>query len=232
LGAAPLHVAGFAIGLMNRIAHAAAAAPYAQLVVASGPGWTLPAALLGILWLCLWKGRLRWLGLPFALAVALAPKPPVPDVWVSADGAAAAVRNVGEAILFRPDVKLFGAELWARRRGLAPQETEAARDAEFDCDRWSCAPRPGAPLAVGAAWNLRRPLAPGRLADLCRRSELVILRNDFPPESCPAPLVLTGADFRERGSAELYRKPKGGWRVVWAQDLRGRRPWSWGPDLR
>jgi competence protein ComEC len=44
--------------------------------------------------------------------------------------------------------------------------------------------------------------------------------------------VLTGADFRRGGAAELYRDGPGRWRVVWAQDLRGRRPWTWGPDLR
>jgi competence protein ComEC len=85
---------------------------------------------------------------------------------------------------------------------------------------------------LGAAWNLRRPLPPGRLTEICRRSELVLLRNDFPPESCPAPTVITGADVRRGGSAELYRQPGGGWRIVWAQDLRGRRPWTWGVDLR
>jgi competence protein ComEC len=67
---------------------------------------------------------------------------------------------------------------------------------------------------------------------MCGSSEVVILRNDFPPESCAAPLVLTGADFARGGSAELSRQPSGQWRVVWAQDLRGRRPWTWGPDPR
>lgn len=60
---------------------------------------------------------------------------------------------------------------------------------------------------------------------------MVILRNSFKPESCPAPLVLTGADFAAGGSAELYRQG-GGWRIVWAQDQRGRRPWTWGYDPR
>ena len=232
LGAWPLRVAGFAIDLMNRVAHIAATAPYAQLNVASGPAWALPAAFLGLLWLCLWKGRLRWLGLPLALAVNLAPKPAVPDVWVDNAGAAVAVRSGANAVLFRPDVKLFGAELWARRRGLVPLETEAARDALFDCDHWSCTPLATAPLKVASAWNVKRPLKEGRFVQMCGSSELVILRNDFPPESCPAPLVLTGADFARGGSAELYRRAPGRWRVVWAQDLRGRRPWTWGPDPR
>ena len=232
LGAWPLQVAGFAIDLLNRVAHIAAAAPFAQFNVASGPDWSLPMAFIGLLWLCLWKGRLRWLGLPFALAVNLAPKPAVPDVWVDGAGAAVAVRSGGEAILFRPDVKLFGAELWARRRGLVPMESEAARDQQFNCDHWSCTPLATARLKVASAWNLKRPLKDGRLAQMCGSSEVVILRNAFPPDSCPAPLVLTGVDFARGGSAELYRGSQGSWRVVWAQDRRGRRPWTWGPDPR
>ncbi len=232
LGEWPLKVAGFAIDLMNVVAHIAATAPYAQLNVASGPGWALPAAFLGLLWLCLWKGRLRWLGLPLALAVNLAPKPAVPDVWADGAGAAVAVRSGSDAILFRPDVKLFGAELWARRRGLNPQTTEAPRDAAYDCDHWSCTPLATARLKVASAWNVKRPLKEGRFAQMCGSSEVVILRSDFPPESCAAPLVLTGADFARGGSAELYRQPSGQWRVVWAQGLRGRRPWTWGPDPR
>jgi len=228
----PLKVAGFSIALMNRISQVAAAAPFAQFTVASGPNWTLPAAFLGLLWVCLWRGPLRLVGLPFALAVALYPKPAVPDAWVGSDGAAVAVRSHDHAVLFRPDVKLFGAELWARRRGLEPVETEAARDAVYDCDRQSCAPKPGSPVRLGAAWNLKRPLPPGRLETLCARSEVVVLRNDFPQASCRAPLVLTGVDFRRGGAAELYRRTAGGWRVVWAQDARGRRPWTWGLDLR
>jgi competence protein ComEC len=232
LGEWPLKLAGFAIDLMNRVAHVAATAPYAQLNVASGPEWSLPVAFVGLLWLCLWKGPLRWLGLPLALAVNLAPKPATPDVWVDGAGSAVAVRSGREAVLFRPDVKLFGAELWARRRGLEPQTTPVSRDAAYDCDHESCTPLATAPLKVASAWNLKRPLKEGRFAQMCGSSELVILRNDFAPESCAAPLVLTGADFARGGSAELWRDGPGKWRVVWAQDLRGRRPWTWGPDPR
>ncbi|MGZ3376692.1 MAG: ComEC/Rec2 family competence protein, partial [Phenylobacterium sp.] len=232
LGKWPLEVAGFAIDLMNRVAHIAATAPYAQINVASGPNWSLPAAFLGLLWLCLWKGRLRWLGLPLALAVNLAPKPPIPDVWVDGAGSAVAVHAGRDAILFRPDVKLFGAELWARRRGLVPQENDAIRDASYDCDHWSCAPLATGRVKVAAAWNMKRPLKEGRFAQMCGSSEVVILRNDEAPEACAAPLVLTGTDFARGGSAELFRESASKWRIVWAQDERGRRPWTWGPDPR
>ncbi|PZQ56855.1 MAG: competence protein ComEC [Phenylobacterium zucineum] len=231
LGQAPLEVAGWSIELMNRIAAWTAAAPAAQLVVPSAPDWVLPVSFVGLLFACLWRGALRWLGIPLAAAVLWAPRPPAPDVWVSADGAAVAVREGGEAVLLRPDVKLFGAELWSRRRGLTPLIDEAARDARFACDAWSCLPGPGAPVRIAAAWNLRRPLKAGRLEALCVGADLVVLRNDFRPESCAAPTVLTGRDFAQGGSAELYRQGAG-WRIVWAQDLRGRRPWTWGHDPR
>lgn len=231
LGEAPLKVAGVAIALLNHISQIAASAPGAQVVVASRPDWTLPVSFFGLLFVCLWRGPLRWAGLPFALAILVVPAPRPPDVWVSADGAAVAMRDGRDAVLLRPDVKLFGAELWSRRRGLTPLETEAARDRRFDCDHWSCRALPGAPVRLSAAWNVKRPLKPGRLEALCGGAELVILRNDFRPDSCPGAKVLTGDDFASGGSAELWRDGAG-WRIVWAQDRRGRRPWSWGYDPR
>lgn len=231
LGQGPLEIAGWSIGVMNAISAAVATAPVAQVVVPSGPAWTLAASFMGLLLVCLWRGPLRWAGLPLALTVLWVPKPPTPDVWVAADGAAVAVRRGGEAILLRPDVKLFGAELWSRRRGLAPFMTVADRDSVFTCDRWSCAPGPSAPVRLAAAWNVRRPLKPGRLAVLCASADLVILRNDIKPDDCGAPLVLTGRDFALGGSVEIYRT-KQSWRLVWAQSLRGRRPWTWGYDPR
>jgi len=231
LGQAPLEVAGWSIGLMNQVAAWTAGAPRAQIVIASAPDWVLPASFLGLLFVCLWRGPLRWAGLPLALAILWAPRPPAPDVWISADGAAVAVREGREAVLLRPDVKLFGAELWARRRGLTPLPSETERDARFQCDHWSCAPGAAAPVKLAAAWNLRRPLKAGRLEALCTGADVVVLRNDFRPETCAAPLVLTGADFARGGSAELYRQGAD-WRIVWAQDLRGRRPWTWGYDPR
>lgn len=231
LGQAPLEAAGLAIDLMNRIAAVAASAPIAQLVVASAPNWALPASFIGLLFVCLWRGPLRWAGVPVALVILWAPKPVAPDIWIAADGAAYAVRDGKTAILLRPDVKLFGAELWARRRGLEPLISEAARDKTFLCDAWSCLPTPGARVRLASAWNLRRPLKPGRLESLCASAEIVALRNDFRPTTCAAPLVLTGRDFARGGAVELYRSGAG-WRLVWAQDLRGRRPWTWGYDPR
>jgi competence protein ComEC len=85
---------------------------------------------------------------------------------------------------------------------------------------------------VAAAWNVKRELAPERLAAICASAELIVLRDHFQPGTCPGKLVLSAEDFEAGGSAELYRQPDGSWTGQWAQALRGRRPWSWGPDLR
>lgn len=160
--------------------------------------------------------------------MALYPRPPAPDAWIAADGSTVAVRDGGEAILFRPDAKLFAAELWARRRGLSvPEDGLAVREVSFDCDRWSCAPRAGAAVPRVAAIMTRRASTIERKLPLfCEWAEVVVVRGEASP--CPKALTLTQADFARGGSAELYRTDAG-WRVVWAQDLRGQRPWT-GPS--
>lgn len=228
LGKWPLEAAGVAIDTMNLIAAKAAGMPGSQLIVASAPAWTLAAAFLGILWLCLWKGPLRWAGLPFALAVTLTPRPPTPDLWIAADGSTLAVREGKQAVLFRPDVKLFGAELWARRRGLEPAtDGLAARDALYDCDRWSCAPRLGSSPRVAAVFTRRASTIEKKLPLFCRWADIVVVRGVATAADCPKALLLTEDDFARGGSAELYRTASG-WRIVWTQSLRGQRPWTGG----
>ena len=224
LGGPFLAAAGLAIDTMNMIASWIADMPGSQRIFASAPAWTLPAAFVGVLWLCLCKGALRWIGVPLALSVWLCPRPPAPDVWIAADGSTAAIRRGDQAILLRPDAKLFAAELWARRRGLIPAEGAGARDAAFECDRWSCAPRRDIDVPrVAAIFTRRGSTIEGKQPLFCQWADLLIVRGEAPP--CADALTLTAEDFAKGGSAELY-KTKEGWRIVWAQDLRGQRPWT------
>lgn len=226
LGGPPLAAAGLAIDTMNMIASWVARLPNSQIIYASAPAWTLPAAFVGVLWLCLWRGPLRWIGLPLALSVWLCPRPPAPDAWIAADGSSVAVRRGQTAVLLRPDAKLFAAELWARRRGLTPAAADA-RESAYDCDRWSCAPRKGSEDPRIAAIFTRRASTIDKKQPLfCKWAEVVVVRGEA--GACPKALTLTAAHFARGGSAELYRTASG-WKVVWAQDLRGQRPWSWSP---
>jgi competence protein ComEC len=218
IGAPFLAVAGWSIELMRAIATKVGSAPGALVTVASGPDWTLPVAFLGILILCLWRGRLRWLGAPLALAVVLWPRPPAPDLWIASDGSAAAVRIGEQAVPARPDSRRFALEVWSRRRGLEIDDTASA--GLFDCNRRRCLPAGEGQVAL---WNQRKAPSAESWAQLCQ-ARVVILRSPAPGD-CPASLVLEDADFERGGSAELYRRGDA-WRIVWAQPLRGRRPWT------
>ncbi|MDO8901587.1 MAG: ComEC/Rec2 family competence protein [Phenylobacterium sp.] len=229
LGDIPLMVSGWGIGAIASVAKFAAEAPGANLLIPSAPAWALPSAFLGILWMCLWRGAIRWIGLPFALAVSLAPRPDPPVLWVAADGAQVAVRQGEQAVLLRPDVKRFGAERWAQRHGLGATPDAGPRDALYDCDRWTCRPGENSPAPVAAYWSRKAPDA-DTLAALCASAELIVIRPSLPAHACPGKIILSGSDFERGGSVELRRSRDGVWRAQWAQDLRGRRPWSWGPS--
>jgi competence protein ComEC len=228
LGAPFLAVAGSGIDGMVGIANAFAGAQGAQRIVASAPPQVLVIAFLGLMILCLWRGKLRWIGAPLALAVALWPRPAPPDAWIAADGATAAVRSGDAAVLLRTDAKRFGAELWARRRGLTP-----ATWSLYACDKRICAPALGAPVRLSLAWSRKAPDAE-TLSGLCVNSEVVVIRGAAPeriPPLCADTVLLTAEDFARGGAAELYRRSDG-WRIVWAQPLRGDRPWSRPSDSR
>ncbi|MBI5941608.1 MAG: ComEC/Rec2 family competence protein, partial [Caulobacterales bacterium] len=223
LGGPFLWVAGQGIDAMTAVARATAVQPGAQLMVASAPAVALPLAFLGIMQLCLWKGRLRWLGAPLAAAVLVWPRPTPPDVWIASDGAAMAVRQGRQAVLLRPDSRRFAADLWARRRGLVVTEAvEAERDVLFVCDRFACLPRATPDVAL---WNGKKPPKLAEFDELCAPARLIVMRSDAPWRGCEEAFLLTASDFAVGGSAELWRT-KDGWRVRWANDVRGARPWT------
>jgi len=225
LGAPFLWLAAVGMNGMISIADTFAHAPAAVLVVASAPAGVIVIAFLGILWLCLWKGPLRWVGLPAALAIALWPRPEAPLAWIAPDGTAAAIRDGRSAIFMRPSEKLFGAELWTGRRGLVQTaDPVASRDRVFECTAQSCRARGSEGLRLSAWWTARRP-KPEVLDALCTSSDILVLRAPVPPPpSCSGVIVLTDADFTKGGAAEIYAAA-GGWRIQWAAPLRGRRPW-------
>jgi competence protein ComEC len=221
-----LFVAGWAARSIIWLAHLFATAPAATLTPSAAPPIALALSYLGILFVCLRNGRLRWIGLPFAAAVALWPRPAPPVIWLANDGADAALAVQGREVVLRPGVRSYATDLWAQRRGLVvPTDAERARGALFDCDYWSCAARAGVTPALGLWWTRRKPHAE-RLAELCAASDILVLRADVtPPTACRDTLVLHPDDFARGGAAEVFGT-RGHWRIQWSQPLRGARPWT------
>ena len=223
---APRLAAGAAANAILSIAHVFATLPGAVHTLPSAPQPALIIAFLGIVFACLWRGRLRWAAAPLAVAVLVWPRPAPPAVWVAADGDNAAVVEDGRAVIMKPDVRVFASDAWITREGLIrPFDPEAEAASAFDCDRMGCSPKSGVRPAVGAWWG-RKAVPQERLADLCRASEIVVVRGPPPPaDACPDALMLTRDDFDRGGSAEIF-PGDAGFRVVWASAARGRRPWS------
>jgi competence protein ComEC len=225
--AAPaLFVAGWSAKTIVGLGHLFATAPGAASATSTAPEVALVVSYFGILFVCLWRGALRWIGVPLAAAVALWPRPPAPVIWVAADGADAAIAVSGREVALRPGIRSYATDLWAQRRALSVDSDMArARGALFDCDYWSCVARPGVKPALGLWWTRRAPKFQ-RLQELCAKSDVLVLRAEVTlPAACRDVLVLRPGDFTNGGAAEIYRVPSG-WRVEWAQPIRGERPWS------
>jgi len=225
----PLIVAGWGAKAIIGLAHLFAHAPHSGLAWPSAPFPALAISYLGIVFACLWRGKLRLIGIPLAAAVALWPRPPAPVAWIASDGNDAAIVSQHVEVALKPNVRTYATELWAQRRGFAlPADAAKAEAALFDCDRNHCLPKPGASPAISAWWTRRQP-KPDQLSGLCNGAQIVTLRASLPtPLSCPNALVLTPEDFARGGSAEVYAAPKG-WRLEWSQPIRGVRPWTVNP---
>jgi competence protein ComEC len=215
---APLTVAGWSGQGILAISHTFASAPPLALVV----------SFISIVFACLWRGRLRWIATPLALAVLVWPRDSAPAAWLAADGANAAVVIDGRAVVLKPAVRKFASDAWIVHRGLiAPFDPQAETTLAFDCNRIRCLPHVGISPAIGAWWTKRAP-KPEILDELCRASAILILKAPVPaPPSCDGVMVLRPADFTRGGSAEIYPARVGeGWRLDWSANWRGVRPWT------
>jgi competence protein ComEC len=226
--AAPiLALAGWAARAVIALGRFFATAPGASASLSSAPEIALAISYLGIVFACLWKGRLRLVGIPMAFAVALWPRPAPPVAWIAADGDDAAAIIGGVEVAMKPGARQYATQLWAQRRGFTlPADADAAQKAAFDCNRQGCAPLPGVRPAIAAWWTRRRPHMDD-LSDLCAGADIFILRAAVEtPAACDKAIVLRRGDFEAGGAAEVFPAPGGGWRLVWSQPLRGRRPWT------
>jgi competence protein ComEC len=226
---APLFVAGWGARAIVTLAHIFGTGSGGSVSVTSAPFPALAVSIFGVLFACLWRGRLRWVGVPLALAVALWPRPPAPVAWVASDGDDAAVVMNGQAVALKPGKRAYAIQLWSQAHLLKlPVDPAKAQGALFDCERSSCTPKSGARPAIAAWWGTR-PLSSRNLARLCAHAEILVTRTPVAAADCRAPVVLGPDAFARGGAADIYRSSDG-WRIAWAQPLRGQRPWSGATD--
>jgi competence protein ComEC len=255
LEAWPLAVAGLGIDTMTAVAVRVAALPGAVAAIPSVPLGALLAMVAGGLWLLLWRGRWRLLGLAgIALGLALAPQMDHPALIVGHDGLLAA--RVDGTRLSSPASRRGSFELsrWLEADGDRRTTTDAATGAGYRCDGLGCTATLDG-LRVSA---VRHPAA---LAEDCRTAHVVVtpLRAPATCRAAPAatrirtgmgtgigpdagssagsPVVVDRTAIERHGVHALYlappsptdTNPTARLRIVTVADLRGSRPWSTPP---
>lgn len=217
-----LAVMGWAVEGVLTVAREVAAWPGAAQGARPMPGWGLAAYGFGLAWLCLWRTRWRWLGLPailLALASPLLHRPP--DLFVSGDARLIGISAGGGFWLERQrGASGFVRDQWLRALGVG-----------------TASPLPAAGEAAGVAIACGAESC--RLRGLRGGAEVAILRGAAEPPCGTVALIVSPEPVRGRcdGTQVVDRFAvwrhgshaawftAAGVRVVSDRDWRGARPW-------
>ncbi len=221
LEAWPLQVMGYGIELMVGAAKWVASWPGAVTILPSLSGTALALIALCGLWLCLWRTRLRSLGLVIAAAgLALAPPGNRPDVLIERDGKMAALRGVDGGLVFPPATAgTYSVEKWLLADGDDTDPANLPRTTPFRCDPLGCIGQ-----VKGKTIALIRES--GALAEDCRTADIVIAPFKL-GKACKAPrVVVDKTALSAKGAHALYigafrsvprRLPKGSGSCPWSR---------------
>ncbi|AWZ22081.1 competence protein [Roseovarius sp. TM1035] len=183
-------------------------------VVAPGP-YVLPLLALGALFIVLWQGRGRILGvLPVMVAVALWGAADRPVMIVSDTGGLIGIMTEAGRALNKPTGGGFVADNWLENDG-----DDASREVAFA--RWS------EDLALAHGVRVMAGKAATDMPDFCDGVMLVVMSvtPDPPPAQHRDCQIVTPETLRKTGSLALHLD-KAGPRLVSARDTNGVRLWN------
>ncbi|HTZ80955.1 MAG TPA: ComEC/Rec2 family competence protein [Stellaceae bacterium] len=221
---------GWGIDVIAEIAHGVTSWPGAALTLPSMPVWGLMVLSLGGVWLCLWRGRWRLLGLaPIAAGYLTLLLPRPPDVLVDSESRVMAVRAANGAYLASTAARAgLAEETWTRRAAVAAgpawPKSGSSDDGTLSCDAEACLYR-----ARGRVVAFDR--APAALAEDCGKVDLIV--TPVPARGgCRETPVIDRFDTWRNGSYAIWLGPE---RIAIesVRDWRGQRPWvPWRPPER
>jgi len=215
---------GQGVAAINGVAKAVAEWPGAQVHVPPMATWALVGAALGLLLLCLWRGRLRWLGVvPVVAAMAQPWLSDQPDVIVDESGRVLAVSDEHGHMALNPDRRdRFVRSVIIERYGKSAAPWAAA-DLGLRCDAQGC-------VLARDETTLSLALSPDAVAEDCGRSHIVLAPQMF-ADDCPDSFVIDRGNLFREGAHALYLR-EGRVDVVTVEDMTGARVWSRQPQGR
>ncbi len=186
-GAPAWWLAGKSLELLLAIARWTSDQPGAVKLMPEMGGALFALFLMGGLWLGLWKGKVRLLGLvPAAVAALFMLGKPVPDLLISGDGRHVGIAGEGDQLLVLRDSRSsFASDNLLEMAGMGGIPVPLAEWPGADCSRDFCVvtlQRGGRPWHVMMARS--RDMVDSRaLAAACDRSDIVIA-DRYLPFSC------------------------------------------------
>lgn len=209
-----LELMGVGLRWILGVAHYVSGLDGAQRRVVSPPGIILPLISLGFLWLFLWRGRLRWMGVaPAVLAFAFWAQTERPHVLIADTGGLVGVLTDQGRALSKPKGAGFIATVWLENDGDKADQPNAAL-------RWGRDKSKERRMQVGQheVIHLMGKRAVARF-DQCTEGQIVV--TSVPAQISGGCHLFDPKRLRETGSLSIS-----GTDIKTATQITGRRLWN------
>ncbi len=217
---------GWAVEAVNLIALEVGSWKGAGLLLPEPSFTGLIAITFGGLWLCLWQGRWRSVGLlPIILGMIWSGGNKPPDILIAADLSPLAVRAAdGRLLFFNEKGNNFAREVWLRRNGsdlppeVWPSSGESA-DGSLACDGWGC-------LYQRNGHRVAFVKSAEALEEDCRNVDLIVSLLPLGRSACKGGAQKIDRYDLLRKGAHILRLAPEGMTIETTADKRGDRLWS------
>jgi len=227
LESAPLKLAEWSVLAIIKTAEIAGNWPHALYHVDAWGKAALTLIVLGGLWLCIWRGALRWLGfIPVVAALCVIPLSPRADILVSESGKLFAVRDASGTLWMSPGrAGKFVRDAWAEREGGTGVALWDAEGSPISCDARAC-------LFVSAGRTVSFVWRYEALLEDCAAADIVISNLYIKPGLCPQPDFVVDRRALKHGGAHAFYFNGVSPPVRTVHAERGDRPWtgSWNDE--
>ena len=225
LEAAPLWLMGKGIVAVLWVAGHVASMPGSSRFLPAFPAAAAIVMAAGILWLALWRGRVRALGIAlFAAGLAMAPWKAAPDVLIDRYASVVAMRNGdGQLVPTSGRKARYVTGQWLMADGDATSPADAARRTGWTCDKTRCT---GAIGGESLVYLMDEKAAPD-----CAGQKIVIAAFPLRRRCAEAAARIDRFDVWRNGTHAVYVTGST-IRVETARQSAGERPWNVSPVAR
>ena len=214
---------GEGVNAINRLAAWVATWPGAQIHVPPMATWAITLAAFGLLLICLWRGRLRWLGvIPVVIAISQPWLTTQPDLIIDESGRVHAISDASGRMAMQPDrrdrfVRSVIKDRYDESTATWPASGLENKTLGLGCDAQGCVlnrHKTTATLALSAA----------ALTEDCAVSDVIIAPLHF-ADDCRGSVVIDRGDLFRQGAHAIYLND-GRARIQTVEDVTGDRLWS------